>query len=873
MLFVFKNRGDGLDCWELLKIKPTVDKLIIKKAYVKQLQHFHPEEDAIGFQRLRLAYEAALQATVIITETQEQALIYQDTKAGSSVCAEQTTITASGTESNLNEALPQFMQQVTAIYSDFFVRIDIEQWRRLLNKSEYQTIHIKQLLGKEMLNFLQEHYHLPQSVWALFDRHFFWTDQEQTLYDKYPTGFVRYLMGKIHKSWGLRYIFTRRDHNCDYDAYLQFRADAFQALIINDLAGAWQCLESGREIYDADPDLLRMYCEFFTRVADRENALQSIQALMALEPDAIDAYIYRGDLYLKQGDYRQALSDYQQVLQQQPDYWHALRGTACCYLGLGHIREAKIILEQLISLNLGDIELHLQLVVLNTQLKAELSAALLVTPDDHMLQTQLAQTQFELKQYDECRLLLESVNSAGRLTSAMWLLWGRVLNATEQQAAAIDCFSRSLELAKRDGGNGYEALLQRGIANYYFERYTSALSDLNSAYKLNPFDPEILYYIAEVYYAQNDDDNALTFIDQAIDLHSTPPWYYYSTRALVYYFSGDFPRAQKDLIKVTKFRYGWPLAWYRKAYCHIRQREYQKAKECFLAGIKWDDSLNPDIYFYLALAYSQLGDYQAALQELEQYHGSANVALEPDGYSATNGTARKRLLTGDLYRAVGNIEAANAEYVAASMEAPDSYPLAQVAMLQLLSHRSFDKSLDLLRRMASIRANDAWVILHTIWTLMETNNWRSARQAAEHYCQAVNETSEQFEPAIYFYYGRILYQLGHYKEALPWLVKACNSQATNGDFASCRSLVHYELGEVEQALVWAQRAVACDAQRSDYHLRYQGILTAEDKPMFMGFFKRRVDSRKAWPDTQPLWHHRLELLPAWHLLTGAENFE
>ena len=49
-----------IDCWEILGIQPISDKKLIKRAYAKQLKKYQPEDDPQGFQRLREAYETAI---------------------------------------------------------------------------------------------------------------------------------------------------------------------------------------------------------------------------------------------------------------------------------------------------------------------------------------------------------------------------------------------------------------------------------------------------------------------------------------------------------------------------------------------------------------------------------------------------------------------------------------------------------------------------------------------------------------------------------------------------------------------------------------------------------------------------------------------
>ena len=50
-----------VDCWAELGIEPTDHVRSVKRAYAKRLKSTRPDDDLAGFQRLREAYERALE--------------------------------------------------------------------------------------------------------------------------------------------------------------------------------------------------------------------------------------------------------------------------------------------------------------------------------------------------------------------------------------------------------------------------------------------------------------------------------------------------------------------------------------------------------------------------------------------------------------------------------------------------------------------------------------------------------------------------------------------------------------------------------------------------------------------------------------------
>lgn len=65
-----------VSCWQILKIEPTRDQRVIKKAYAGLLKQIDQNTNALGFQQLREAYEQALNIAKYVDDDDEEA--YED---------------------------------------------------------------------------------------------------------------------------------------------------------------------------------------------------------------------------------------------------------------------------------------------------------------------------------------------------------------------------------------------------------------------------------------------------------------------------------------------------------------------------------------------------------------------------------------------------------------------------------------------------------------------------------------------------------------------------------------------------------------------------------------------------------------------------
>lgn len=71
-----------MQCWTVLDIAPTTDEKTIRRAYAKKLKVIRPDEDAMGYQILREAYEEALNYATYVCEELESNTLLEEEQAG-----------------------------------------------------------------------------------------------------------------------------------------------------------------------------------------------------------------------------------------------------------------------------------------------------------------------------------------------------------------------------------------------------------------------------------------------------------------------------------------------------------------------------------------------------------------------------------------------------------------------------------------------------------------------------------------------------------------------------------------------------------------------------------------------------------------------
>lgn len=331
--------------WSILNIEPTEDVSIIKKAYAKKLKIHHPESDPQGYQKLREAYDTALKYAKRIAENKasrpyntgvsnnnayeeqspvvdEKEIEYNDNsyspphinlledQSNPPVIDGEETEYKSNTRLHhridlletqdrpgIDEQNAEFMLQVEALYNNFFSRIDINNWRTLLNNDVIWVIDNQKTISRLMLDFLSSHHYLPQDIWILLNNNFHWYNRDDTEIYHYNSEFITYIRKQIEQSRPLSFSFFKPLEGVDYEKYLEYRENAQNSYSENDLYAVVNHMERAKEIYPDDPDLLRLEGEINMRTGNIDDAILIFTKLLSINSDDTDAISYRAAAY------------------------------------------------------------------------------------------------------------------------------------------------------------------------------------------------------------------------------------------------------------------------------------------------------------------------------------------------------------------------------------------------------------------------------------------------------------------------------------------------------------------------------------------------------------------------------------------------
>jgi tetratricopeptide (TPR) repeat protein len=320
--------------WDLLGIKRTGDKLLIKKAYALQLKKCHPEENPNGFIALRQAYESALKEADRLVISNETGQL----ESNISIVEIHNDIEISKEDSKLNKenrnetfsgqrAISTF-SKIHEIYDDFFQRIKLDRWKSLMldfSIDEYG------LLGRYICSFLNEHDVLPLHIWQYLNKEF--CLEENNNFKQ---------LDLLKYDYGLRYDLFDKKNKCDYSNYAKIRLQGLLEFKNACYEKAIDMLEQAEKLYAKDESLFRIrgYANYMLK--HYNEALEDFNKALSIKSNDVDSLLGRGNLLLNLNHFTKAKKDFHTALKIAPQSRVAAIGRIKAIYGCGQFLLADI---------------------------------------------------------------------------------------------------------------------------------------------------------------------------------------------------------------------------------------------------------------------------------------------------------------------------------------------------------------------------------------------------------------------------------------------------------------------------------------------------------------------------------------------------
>ncbi|EEL96171.1 TPR repeat-containing protein [Bacillus mycoides DSM 2048] len=216
-----------------------------------------------------------------------------------------------------------FTEKIETLYNDFFARIEPKNWEDLLSSDVIWDVEHAAVIQDILIEFLQYHYHFPRSIWELLDNVFRFSEQREELEFEYGEETVQFLLERMSGEKEMRYDIFKKSDDLDFEAYFHLREEVQLTLMNNNLEAAKSALDFAYELYQEDPELLRMQGIYYLRSENKERALQSFNDILVICPDDLDGLLYRAQIYYDRGQFADAIKDCEHLLSIEPEHMDA----------------------------------------------------------------------------------------------------------------------------------------------------------------------------------------------------------------------------------------------------------------------------------------------------------------------------------------------------------------------------------------------------------------------------------------------------------------------------------------------------------------------------------------------------------------------
>lgn len=298
--------------WQVLGIAPVKDKEKIRAAYRKQLMSTHPEEDEVGFKRLRQSYE--------------QALAWADTA-----------------ESEQKEETPvsRWIGQVSSCYASFSKRCSIEVWHELLEQEVCQSLDSSNEACEALLCFLMTHYYLPHSIWCLINQVFCIVTLKETFYEKFPRTFIDYVIRQIETGSFIELSLFEGPDEGPYDTFISGYFEIKDLLDQKKIEAAENKIKEVEQLAVSHPLLTAEKIRLALYKGQYQEAERLVEGLQGTGKEQPYISLIVGMVKWEKGEIEEAGKIWQSILAAHPHYDGAAFQVVRYEFEIGKYKEAK----------------------------------------------------------------------------------------------------------------------------------------------------------------------------------------------------------------------------------------------------------------------------------------------------------------------------------------------------------------------------------------------------------------------------------------------------------------------------------------------------------------------------------------------------
>ncbi|NLO63048.1 MAG: tetratricopeptide repeat protein [Clostridiaceae bacterium] len=382
--------------WDVLKINRTDNIPAIRMAYVKGLCEINPEEFSIpdflaaheAYQRALLYARSGTDPDYEIPEDRNSLRITRGVIAYMEPIVRLRELALpdtakTGTPPDVIKHLSDivfFYTMMMALQDDFYSRIEVENWKELLQSDILRNPLILRYLRLPLLASVAAEPLLPQNVWLYLDVVFQWSNPNigvpkdyseemrilKTETDpRWDLSFSRFRLIKklperpkerervLHPiKWEYGKVKRASAFNTDFEMYAAYRRFCRDAIIDGNASDAEKWFIRAANVFDGDSDLFVIFYDFIKGLRSKgeysmtqEMHLGIVARLLDFYPEHLGFLISKADYYFDNKQYDQAIEEYRKLEVQFPDSLMVLYAMARAYQASGRDTDSSKILK------------------------------------------------------------------------------------------------------------------------------------------------------------------------------------------------------------------------------------------------------------------------------------------------------------------------------------------------------------------------------------------------------------------------------------------------------------------------------------------------------------------------------------------------